>query len=94
MHNGAPGNLEAFVDGLCGKNSGRADLISELAGLIEHECHDVLVVGDGDDRLEHELAVANNSCSTGAVVGMLPANTAVLLVNADDIWPGRQLATY
>lgn len=81
----AEGDLDAFVDGLGGQDAGGADLVHELAGLVELEGEDVFVVGDGDDALEDELAVAHDGGAAGAVVGVLPADAGVLLVDADHV---------
>lgn len=72
VHDGAEGDGDAFVDGLGGEDAGGADLVGELAGLVELEGQDVFVVGDGDDALQDELAVAHYGGAAGAVVGVLP----------------------
>lgn len=38
---------------------------------------------DGDDSLQHELPLADDRCSTGPVVGVLPLQRSVDLVHAD-----------
>lgn len=38
---------------------------------------------DGDDSLKHELPLADDRCSTGPVVGVLPLQRSVNLVHAD-----------
>ena len=48
VHDGAPGDVEAVVDGLRAEDAGRADFVGPFAGLVEHEGQDVLVVGNGD----------------------------------------------
>ena len=53
--------------------------------MVEHEGQDVLVVGNGDDALQNELAVADDSSTASSVVGVLPTNTTILLMDADDI---------
>lgn len=45
---------------------------------------DVLVVRQGDDELNDELAATDGDCPTRSPVCMLPANSVVLLVQADD----------
>ena len=48
MDDGSPGDVKTFIDGLGAENAGGADLICPFARLVEHECEDVLIVGDGD----------------------------------------------
>jgi hypothetical protein len=81
----APWNFNALIDWLGGEDTSGADFIYELASLVEHECEDVLVVGDGDDGLEDELAVADHGGAAGTVVGVLPADAVILLMDADDV---------
>lgn len=38
---------------------------------------------DGDDSLKHKLPLADDRCSTGPVVGVLPLQRRVDLVHAD-----------
>lgn len=85
VNNGTPGNVDAFIDRLSGKNTRGADFISEFTGLIEHEGHDVFVVGNGDDALENEFTVARDCGTASTVVCVLPANAVVLFVDADNI---------
>ena len=92
VDDGAEGDGEAFIDGLCGEDTGGADFVGELAGLVEDEGEDVLVVGDGDDGLDYELTVAHDGGAPGAVVGVLPPDAAVLLVDADYVVHGQGLA--
>lgn len=58
--------------------------------MVEDEGEDVLVVRDGDDGLDDELAVAHDGGAAGAVVGVFPPDAVVLLVDADDVvhWEG------
>jgi hypothetical protein len=44
----SPGDVEALVDGLGAEDTGSANFVGPFACLVEHECKDVLVVGDGD----------------------------------------------
>jgi len=44
------------------------------------------VIGEGDDELNHELATASDNSTAGSPIGVLPANTVVLLVKADNVW--------
>ena len=85
MDDGAPGDVDALVDGLRAEDAGRAGFVLDLAGLVEDEGEDVLVVGDRDDGLHHELPVPRHGGSAGTVVCVLPAYARVLLVDADDI---------
>ena len=90
MHDCAPGDVDAFVNGLRAEDAGCASFVLDLAGLVEDEGEDVFVIGDCDDGLDHELAVAGHGSSACAVVGVLPADSIVLLVNANDVvhWHG------
>lgn len=85
VHNGTPRNSQALVNGLGRQDTGSAHLVHELGGLVELECKDVLIVGNGDDGLQNQLALADNGGAPCAVVCVLPTNTSVLLVNADHI---------
>lgn len=85
VHHGAKGDagpVELVVDGLGRQDARGPDLIGDLAGLVEHEGQDVLVVGHGDDALQDQLAVADHGRPARAVVGVLPADARVLLVHA------------
>ena len=86
VDNGSPWYVDPFVDGLGADDAGCSDLVGQLAGLIEHEGHDVFIVGDCDDGLDDEFPTANNRCSASSIVGVLPANASVLLMDADDIF--------
>lgn len=88
----APWYFDAFVNGLGADDAGCSDLVGELARLVEHEGHDVFVVGDGDDGLEDQLPASNDGCSAGSVVGVLPADAGVLLMDADYIFHGYWFA--
>lgn len=84
---GAPGDCLAVVvvkwDG--GENTRGADLEFHVRSLVENIREDVLVVGDGADDLEDELAVAHDGCGAGSVVGVFVLEAVVLLVHADDV---------
>ena len=92
VDDGAPGDGDAFVDGLGGEDAGGADLVGQFAGLVEDEGEDVFVVGDGDDGLQDELAGARDGRQVGAVVGVFPADAGVLLVHAHDVLHRQGLA--
>lgn len=92
VDDGAPWYFDALVDGLGADDAGRSDLVGQLAGLVEHEGHDILVVGDCDDGLNDEFPASDNSCSAGPVVGVLPANAGVLLMDTDYILHGHWLS--
>lgn len=91
VDDGAPGDLDAVVDGLGADDAGRSDLVRQLTRLVEHEGHDVFVVGDGDDGLDDEFSAADDGCFAGAVVGVLPADAGVLLVDTDYVLHGHWL---
>ena len=92
VDDGAPGYFDALVDGLGADDAGGSDLVGHLAGLVEHEGHDVFVIGDCDDGLDDQLPASYNGCSAGSVVGVLPANAGVLLVNTDYVFHGHGLS--
>lgn len=81
----APGDCLAVmvVEGNGGEDACGADFEFHVCGLVEDVCEDVLVVGDGADDLEDELAVAYDGCGTGAVVGVLVLEAVVLFMHAD-----------
>ena len=74
-----------IVEGHGGKDTGGADLQLDVCCLVEDECEDVFVVGDGADHLDHELAVTDGRCGAGAVVCVLVLQAVVLLVHANDV---------
>ena len=86
MDNCTPGNVDTFVDRLRADDAGGTDFVGELAGLIEDEGHNVFVVGDGDDGLDNKFAAANDCCVTSTVIGVLPTDAGILLMDANDIW--------
>lgn len=92
VDDGAPWYFDALVDGLGADDAGGSDLVGHLAGLVEHEGHDVFVVGDCDDGLDNQLPASYNGCSAGSVVGVLPANAGVLLMNTDYVFHGHWLS--
>lgn len=63
----------------------------KLAGLIELESEDVLVVCDGDDGLQDQFALTYDCSTAGAVVCVLPADPGVLFVDADNVFHGKGL---
>jgi len=75
-----------------GEDSCGADFQFHVCGLVEDVCEDVLVVGDGADDLEDELAVAHDSCGAGAVVGVFVLKAIVLFVHADYILHQHRVA--
>lgn len=77
MNDSSPGYLNSIVNRLRGKNSCSADLVRELAGLVEHEGHDVFVVRDSNNGLQDKLPIANNGRSACTIVGMFPTNAPV-----------------
>ena len=92
VNDSSPGYFDTFVDGLSADDSGCSDFVGQLAGLIEHEGHDVFIVSDRDDGLDDKLPTSHDSCSTGPVVSVLPANASVLLMDTDYIFHGHWLS--
>lgn len=92
MDDCTPRDLETFVDGLCAEDACGSDFIDDVSGLVEHESEDILVVGHGDDGLNYKLSVPYHSGSSSPVVGVLPADASILLVNANNIIHGYWLS--
>ena len=88
----SPRDGDALVNRLSADDSRSADFIGNLASLVEQESQDVLVIRDSDNRLNNQLAVPGYGCAAGAVIGVFPADTVVLLVDADDILHRHGLA--
>lgn len=86
---GDAGLVELVVDGLRGQDARGPDFVDDFAGLVEHEGQDVLVVGHGDDALQHQFAVAYHRRPPSAVVGVLPPDPGVLLVDAHAVFDRR-----
>ncbi|KAI6749792.1 hypothetical protein HG531_007057 [Fusarium graminearum] len=66
-----------------GDNSCCAGFYDNTRCLVELVVEDVLVVGEGDDELDNQLASAGNNGSASAPIGVLPADTVVLLMETD-----------
>lgn len=97
----APRYVNAFVNRLSAEDTRRANLVGDLAGLVENERENVLVIGDSDDRLKDQFSRPDNGCPSCAVITravsswlgsissivlrVLPANSGVLLMHADDV---------
>ena len=73
------------VDGSGAENTSSADLELNTSGLVKNPSKDVLVVGDGADHLDNELAVTDNGGDIVAVVGVLVEDAAILLMEANDV---------
>lgn len=84
---GAPGDCLAvfIIEGDGGEDARGAHFELHVGSLVKDIREDVLVVGDGADNLEDELAVAHDGCGAGSVVGMFVLEAVVLLVHADYI---------
>ena len=63
-----------------------AGLHNDAACLVEFEGEDVFVVCERDDELNHELAAASHHSAPSPPVRVLPVDTIVLFVDADDVW--------
>lgn len=59
------------------QDPGCAGLKFDLARLVDHPVKDVLVVGDGDDGLQLQLALSDERGLARSVVGMLPLDTGI-----------------
>lgn len=81
----------AVVAGLAGVDVDTADdtgcssLDVDATRLVELVGEDVFVVGQGDDELDHQDTAASYDCAASAPVGVLPANTLILLMQADNV---------
>ena len=49
VDNGAEGNFDAFIYGLCAQDASCTDLIVELPSLVENERQNVIVIRNSDD---------------------------------------------
>lgn len=85
VDDGSPRYFDAFIDGLSANNAGGSDFIRYLTGLVEYVSHDVFVVSNGDDRLHNKFSTSRYPCYACTVVRMFPADTSVLLMDADDV---------
>ena len=92
VNNGAPRNFNAIINGLSTQDAGGPHFVRHLAGLVEHESQDVLVVGHGDDALHNKLSVSDDDRSAGPIVGMFEPNASILLVHANGILQFKRLA--
>ena len=92
VDDGAPWYFNTFVDGLGTDDPGGSDLVGQLTGLVEHEGHDVFVVSNGYDGLDDQFPTANDGCSAGSVVGVLPTDAGVLLMDTDYVFHGHRLS--
>jgi hypothetical protein len=88
VDDGAEGDanlIEFVVDGRSGENASGTDFVDDFASLVEHEGKDVFVIADGNDALQDQFAVASDSSAASAIVGMLPRDASILLMNADTV---------
>jgi len=81
----------AVVAGLAGVDVDTADdtgcsgLDVDATRLVELVGEDVFVVGQSDDELDDQDTAASYDCAASAPVGVLPANTLILLMQADNV---------
>lgn len=68
MHDRTKWYINSFVDWLSAKNTCRANLICDFTCLVEDKGKNVLVVRDGDDRLQDEFSRPDNRSSSSTVV--------------------------
>jgi hypothetical protein len=86
VDNGAVGRalgVEGLVDGLGAEDTGGTDFEVDVGGGAELPGEDVLIVCDRDDGLQDQGAGAGDGGDVGTVVGVLPADSTVLFVQAD-----------
>lgn len=89
VNNGAVGRalgVERLVDGLSAEDTGGTDFELDVGGGAELPGEDVFVICDRDDRLEDQGAGTGDCGDVGAVVGVLPADSAVLFMQADCVF--------
>ena len=91
-HTGTPGHFGVLANRLRGKDTRCASLEGDFAGLVKVPHKDILVVRDGDDSLQDELALADDSGLARAVVGVFPLDAVVDFVGADGVRSGRRRA--
>ena len=99
VHDGAPVDGAFGVDGCGGQDAGCPDLVVEFAGLVEDEGEDVsnfisypwnyrpvslLVVGDRQDLLDDEFAVADDTGTWN--VSSLPSFADMYTYDRCDSW--------
>ena len=68
-----------------GEDSSGADLVEDRYILTEVEGEDVLVVADRDDCLQDKDSRSCYHCMSSAEVGVLPEDSIVLFVAADNV---------
>lgn len=81
----SPRNLGLLVNGLSGEDTSSSGLEGDLSVLVKDPGKDVLVVGNSDDLLKNKLSLADDDRLTGSVVGVLPLDALVDLVDADGV---------
>ena len=92
VHDRAEIHADALVDRLRAQHARRAHLVHHLSCLVEHERQYILVVAHRDDALQHQLSVPRHRRAARPVVGVLPADAAVLLVNTHAVGQVHRLA--
>src|SRR4051812_47907672 len=80
------------IEGYGGQNASGADFQFDISSLVEDIVEDVFVIGDGADHLQDQLAVANNSSSTGTIISVLVLQTIVLFVHTNDVLQLQRVA--
>lgn len=87
---GSPRNLGLLVNGLGGEDTSGAGLKRDLSVLVEDPGKDILVVGNSDDLLKDKLSLADDDRLAGSVVGVLPLDALVDLMDADGVGTGSR----
>ena len=89
--------IHGFVNGLGGQNTGCPDFKMNIRSLTKLPClklvsrkeresyKGIFVVCNCDDILHNKNSCTSNSCNIGAVVGVFPANSTILLMQTDCI---------
>lgn len=91
---GAPGYLGIFVDWLGRENTRSTGFEGEFSRLIEVPHENIFIVGHGDDRLQDKLPLSHYRCLSSSVVGMLPLDAVINLMDANSIRPRRRASIF
>lgn len=83
--NVAPVGSLARIDVNNRNNAGSTSFYANAAGLVELECKDVFVIGQGDDELDDQLSSTGDDGTASTPIGVFPVDAIVLLVDTDDI---------
>lgn len=78
--------VQIVVDRLSRQDTGSSYFICNLTSLVEEEHQDVLIIRDSNDGLKHQFSRPDDCSTASTVVGVLPTDAGILLVNADTVF--------